>query len=118
MPSRKNPTPAATAAAPAPAPAKDTTTQGAAPPPADPPPPPMPTTEPICVGIADLGRARLLPEAPEGHAERPDDVQFEPGTIEQFMDADGRTMRIVNVGGQAHKAPAPPIPDQPTTEEA
>lgn len=105
MPSKKTPTPDAAVSPPAQ-------------PPAQPPEPPPQGVPVVFSAITDLGHARLLPEAPESHTERPDDVQFEPGTIEQFMDADGRTMRIVNVGGQTHKAPAPPIPDQPTTEEA
>lgn len=105
MPSKKIQTPTPAVSPPAKSPE----------PPPEPPPPGVPV---VVSAITDLGQARLLPEAPEGHAERPDDVQFEPGTIEQFMDVDGRTMRIVNVGGQAHKAPAPSIPEQPTTEEA
>lgn len=83
------------------------------------PEPPPPQGVPVVfLAITDLGHARLLPEALEGSTFTPNDVRFEPGTIEQFMDADGRTMRIVNVGGQAHKAPAPFIPEQPTIEEA
>lgn len=76
-----------------------------------------PATSRITVAITDVGKARALPLAPPGSVSGPDDIAFEPGTIEQFMGEDDRTMRIVNVGGVPHKAPAPIIDPQPDPEE-
>lgn len=48
---------------------------------------------PLCVHeIANLELARSLPEVTEGVSH---DAPAAPGCIERFMDADGRTMRIV-----------------------
>lgn len=73
------------------------------------------------VCMVDLGRARALPETPAGQVLKLDEVHFAPGSIEQFADDDGRTMRIVSVGGELHKYPAEPVvqeDEQTTTEGA
>lgn len=72
----------------------------------------------LMTAYTDLGRVRALPLAPEGSTYTPDDVQAAPGTIVQFADEDGTAMRVVNVGGMPHKAPAPVTDPQPETEEA
>lgn len=103
MPSKKQPTPAAT-------PAPTT-------PPAEPPPPPVDVPA-LDADFTDLGRVRDLPETPAGEVLMLGPVEFAPGSIEQFADEDGRTMRIVNVGGTFHKYPVPEVPAEPTEEGA
>ncbi len=55
--------------------------------------------------LLHLWQAQALPEAPADEPVEP--LAYEPGSIEQFMDADGRTMRVVSVAGALHKTPAP-----------
>ena len=107
MPSRKSPkTETETAASPAPATQEPDAPQGAVvgidmgDPAGD------KTAEKLVVQMGDLGHARALPEAPAGEVLRLDEVVYAPGSIEQFADEDGRTMRIVSIGGVLHKYPA------------
>jgi hypothetical protein len=120
MPSKKQPAAktATTAAA-----KSATEQQGAAPPPADQQPAEQATASTednaaITCDLSDLGRARALPEAPGGPVLFLGVVEFAPGSIEQFADEDGRTMRIVNVDGVLHKFPAEPAPSEPDPAEA
>lgn len=55
--------------------------------------------------LLHLWQAQALPDAPGDEPVEP--LAYEPGSIEQFMDADGRTMRVVSVAGVLHKTPAP-----------
>lgn len=75
------------------------------------------TAEVLVAGIVDLGRARALPETPAGQVLMLDPLQFAPGSIEQFADEDGRTMRIVSLDGALYKYPVPEVPAQETTTE-
>lgn len=120
MPSKKQPNPAA-AKATAPAQATDNAPidTAAANPPAPPPADPPPAVPPLFCCFTDLGDVRRLPEAPTGDTLALGLVQFHAGTIEQFADEGGRTMRIVNAGGALHKYPVPEVPAETTetTEE-
>lgn len=119
MPSKKQSTPAA-AKATAPAPATETAPidTAAATPPVPPPADLPPAVPPLFCCFTDLGDVRRLPEAPAGDTLTLGLVQFHAGTIEQFADEDGRTMRVVNVGGNPHKYPVPEVPAETTEEGA
>lgn len=57
--------------------------------------------EPVTVSIVSLERARALPEAKGDFAH--EQIAYDPAGIEQFMDEDGRTMRIVQIAGALAK---------------
>lgn len=89
--------------------AKSDTVPPPPPPAAAPAEPPPVNAAPLVANFTDLGHVRALPEVPAGPVVRLDDVAFVPGSIEQFADEDGRTMRIVGIGGVPHKYPAPEV---------
>jgi len=114
MPSKKQQTPAA-ANADTSAPATDAAPAAPTAPPPEPRPPDVPV---LAADFTDLGRVRALPETPAGQVLRLGPVAFAPGSIEQFADEDGRTMRVVNINGIPHKYPVPEVPAEPTEEGA
>jgi hypothetical protein len=67
-------------------------------------PDPTPDTESpaaLVLNVTILERARALPEL-TGDATI-DQAEYAPGSIQRFMDEDGRTMEIVSVGGALRK---------------